>query len=134
MSKEILTDADYEKINKFLEENYPLKPNAVEEAIKLAKTHETKFLKASSYLLYEAGFVAEKSGIENLPVMLAAVWKMEKEYPEEERRLTARMYIGLLMKGEFTSASKEANSSAPFGDSVDHAQKGLLLNEFWKEL
>lgn len=123
-----------ENINKFLEANYPIKPNAVDETIKVAKTHETKLLTAQAWLMNQIGYIVESHGIENLPVMLAAVAKLEKDVPQDEKRLNAKRYIGFLMKGEFVSASKEAIETGRFQDSVDHAQRGLMLHSFWEQL
>lgn len=127
-------EIDFDRLNEFLEANYPIKPEAVEETIKLAKAHETDVLTPQAYLLAQIGYIAKNKGIENLPVMLAAVAKMEKELPEDERRLTAKTYLGLLMTGENTSANKEADETGSVRDSYDHGERALALFNFWQEI
>lgn len=123
-----------DEINKYLQANYPVRPEAVDEAIKIAKSHETESFSAQAYLMAEAQMVAETHGIEGLPAMLAAVWKLEKDLPDDEKRLDAKRYLGLLMVGESTSARDEGDHTKYLTDSMDHARRSVELHDFWIEL
>jgi hypothetical protein len=133
MAIETPKNIDNDPLNVFLRENYSYKPESVDETIKFAEEHKGD-LSLQAYLMVQIGLFVKERGIESIPVMLAAVQKIEKDLPPEEKRLNARDYVGLLMTAETTSAKKEAEETRSVNDAYDHGERAKILYDFWIEL
>ena len=122
-------------LDAYIEINYPVRKEEVDQVIEEAKSHETQHIKGSSFLFGNRIFAeASNVGIDNLPKLLLAVKEMEKDIPFDQKLLTPKKYVELLATAEITTAHKSANSLKSYEGVQEHLSKAIQLLNFRNNL
>jgi hypothetical protein len=111
----------------FIELAYTVDRKLVDKTIRNAESDKDPHVSAVDYLISHLSFEVERAGIENVPVMIAAVDRLEKNLPENERKLTQGRRLYFLYKAEMQSAISNSDPSFEFKDVTGHLQRAKIL-------
>lgn len=136
MLREFFVDGDpIEGVKAYIQKTYPTYQDDIDTVANWAKKNETTYRASASYLKNKIDEVAQFKGIvkdhdfprTHLPTMLAAMAEMEKDIPENEKKLNTKDFVVRLLRGELTTAHNFGNSTKTLKDSKEHTELALTL-------
>lgn len=144
MSGETLNPTDIvSRIGTFIRENYPFKEENVALVIEEASACNVREDLRAGYLMRRAMVSAESEGLTRIseedyptyhvPTLIAAVKLLEKDLPEDEKKMTLPKEVQILSIAEFTNA-RNLGITAHLGIASHVAGKGIVLANFYEEL
>lgn len=143
MSQEYLKElVAMERMLNFLKDNYATNEVDIDLVIQESEKHKTQHLSAVSYLVTRVHSVAENLGIvkdnefplNHLPTMLEAVKELETDIPSENKQITNKRSIELLITGELTVARSVATRLRGYKGVMEHAERVVQLMNFRNKL
>lgn len=127
-----------ERLNEFLKFNYVVIEHDVDLVIEESEKHKTEHLSAVNYLINKANNIAENLGItkdnnfpmSHLPTIIEAVKELESDVPIENKQISDKRNIELLVTGELTSARLSATPLKRFEGIEERVKKLESLLDF----
>jgi len=119
----------------YIQKTYPTYQDDIDTVTGWVKKKETSYRGSASYLKNKIDEVAQFNGIvkdqdfprTHLPTMLAAMAEMEKDIPENEKKLNTKDVVVRLVRGELTTAHNFGNNTTTLKDSKEHTELALTL-------